>query len=969
MHVYAQKKPLDHGVYDAWETIAERMVSNDGRYVVFAVNLQEGDGRLVLTAADNSWKLEVPRGYNAAISADSRFVVCKIKPFFKDTREARMKKKRPDDMPKDSLAIIGLGTTNGIRKISRVKAYKMPSDGGTWLAYHLEKPLPDTAKKPAPAAPKNPQLDSAKKVIDSLKALINKFPAKVQQKYLDELDELEQWVADADETPAAGGAAADAGSELVLYNLATQSTLTFKNVTDFVTDRQGNRLALETAKNPRDSLSKPRIITVQATSQKADTILTGFNDTKNLVLAEDGSQMAFVAERDSSAKAVQKFYKLWYHRAGADSARMIADRNASFVAKGWSISENANLAFSKTGKRLFFGTAPIMPPKDTTVPDFEKATLDIWHYNDDYLQTVQLKNLDRELKRSYLAMYNTQSGTFAQLADKTLQEVRATDNGDGKLFWGTDDRAYRVASQWTGRGKTDLYSVNPESGARTLVKNALDGQVYGTSPDGTTLLWYQIADKQYHTWRSGSEYVPSKGIKPVLYDEENDVPDDPNAYGPMAWLKDGSSLYVYDRYDIWKLDPEAKAAPVCITAGAGRATNITVRWQNLNREESYVENGRDYLFTLFDNKNKTAGIKWVELGKPFGGADGLQSTHAVRMGNFAKAKNAYILSYSTETYQQSPDIRVAPIADVLANPLGVASMHQPNPQQANYLWGTAELIEWKAYDGKMTQGIVYKPENFDPRKKYPMIAYFYETLSDGLYGYTPPSPTPSRLNISFFVSRGYVVLAPDIHYRKGEPGQSAYDYIVSGARYLVKQGYVDSTKMGLQGQSWGGYQIAQLITMTPLFAAAWAGAPVANMTSAYGGIRWESGLNRQFQYEKSQSRIGATLWERQDLYLKNSPLFHLPKVKTPLVIMANDADGAVPWYQGIEMFTAMRRLGKQVWMLNYNNEAHNLVERRNRKDISIREQQFFDWLLKGEAAPKWLKEGVPAVDKGRDYGL
>jgi len=269
----------------------------------------------------------------------------------------------------------------------------------------------------------------------------------------------------------------------------------------------------------------------------------------------------------------------------------------------------------------------------------------------------------------------------------------------------------------------------------------------------------------------------------------------------------------------------------------------------------------------------------------------------------------------------------------------------------------------------MTQGIVYKPENFDPKKKYPMIAYFYETLSDGLYSYTAPAPTPSRLNIPFFVSRGYVVLAPDIHYRKGEPGQSAYDYIVSGARHLVKLGYVDSTKMGLQGQSWGGYQTVQLITMTKLFAAAWAGAPVANMTSAYGGIRWESGLNRQFQYEKTQSRIGATLWERQDLYLKNSPLFHLPKNKTPLVVMHNDADGAVPWYQGIELFTAMRRLGQPVWLLQYNNEAHNLVERRNRKDIQIREQQFFDWFLKGEKPAKWLTEGVPATMKGRDYGL
>ena len=197
----------------------------------------------------------------------------------------------------------------------------------------------------------------------------------------------------------------------------------------------------------------------------------------------------------------------------------------------------------------------------------------------------------------------------------------------------------------------------------------------------------------------------------------------------------------------------------------------------------------------------------------------------------------------------------------------------------------------------------------------------------------------------------------------------AFNHIVSGVRSLVKAGFVDSNRMGIIGQSWGGYQTSFIITRTSLFKAAWAGAPVANMTSAYGGIRWESGLNRQFQYEKTQSRIGATLWQKPELYIENSPLFHLRKVKTPLVIMSNDADGAVPWYQGIELFTGLRRLGKKVWLLNYNGEAHNLVERRNCKDIQIREQQYFDWLLKGEKPAKWLTEGVPAVKKGKDWGL
>lgn len=188
-------------------------------------------------------------------------------------------------------------------------------------------------------------------------------------------------------------------------------------------------------------------------------------------------------------------------------------------------------------------------------------------------------------------------------------------------------------------------------------------------------------------------------------------------------------------------------------------------------------------------------------------------------------------------------------------------------------------------------------------------------------------------------------------------------------KHLAQNSWVDSSKLGIQGQSWGGYQVAHLITATDMYAAAWAGAPVVNMTSAYGGIRWQTGMSRQFQYENTQSRIGKTLWEAQDAYLANSPLFHLDKVKTPVVIMANDNDGAVPWYQGIEMFTALRRLQKPVWMLNYNGDEHNLLLRQNRKDIQIREQQFFDHYLKGAPAPKWLKSGIPAKEKGIDWGF
>jgi dipeptidyl aminopeptidase/acylaminoacyl peptidase len=270
-----------------------------------------------------------------------------------------------------------------------------------------------------------------------------------------------------------------------------------------------------------------------------------------------------------------------------------------------------------------------------------------------------------------------------------------------------------------------------------------------------------------------------------------------------------------------------------------------------------------------------------------------------------------------------------------------------------------------AQDGTPLQGLLFTPEGFDGVKKFPMMVYFYERNSETLHNYRPPAPSRSTINIPYFVSNDYVVFVPDIKYDLGLPGPSAYDCIMPGVQAVVALGGIDKENMAIQGQSWGGYQVAYLMTRTNLFKAAGAGAPVVNMTSAYGGIRWGTGMSRMFQYEQTQSRIGGTLWEKPLYFLENSPLFTLDRVNTPVLIMHNDADGSVPWYQGIEMFMGLKRLNKPAWLLQYNGEDHNLVQRKNAKDLSIRLSQFFDHYLKGAPAPLWMTEGLPAVEKGR----
>ena len=371
----------------------------------------------------------------------------------------------------------------------------------------------------------------------------------------------------------------------------------------------------------------------------------------------------------------------------------------------------------------------------------------------------------------------------------------------------------------------------------------------------------------------------------------------------------------------------------------------------------------DCLIRGINDQTKDESLYKIELVDGKGEMTKLmESNHMII--DLRKAKESDVVIMRRSNFQTYPELELTDIS--INNPKVISST---NPQQSDYNWGTVEFVEWTAFDSTQLRGLLYKPEDFDPNKKYPMIVYYYELYQDNFNRYYSPKPTASIVYPTEYVSNGYIIFIPDIRYEPGHPAKGAYNCIVSGTEYLVnKYSWIDSTRLGLQGQSWGGYQTAQLVTMTNKYAAAMAGAPVSNMFSAYGGIRWGSGLSREFQYERSQSRIGYTIWERPDLYIENSPIFALPNVTTPLLIMHNDNDGAVPWYQGIEMFMGLRRLDKDVWLLNYNNDQHNLRKLPNKRDLSIRMRQFFDHYLLGAPMPSWMKNGLPAIDKGIENG-
>ena len=907
------KKPLSYDAYDGWKSIQGTKISRDGIWLVYALVPEDGDGELISHNLKTGSEFRHPRGKDPVITADGRFVVFAVAPVKADVDKAKKAKKKPEDQPKPGIGIMSLATGE-VAAAERVKSFKVPEDGGSFIAYLLEPPVKKADAK-----------SSDEKKETEAKPEEDKEGKKKEKKK-------------------------EPGTDLIVRELATGNQATIPEVGEYAVAKNGSWLAYGvSSKTPANDGAFAR----RAGETTSRTLLTGQGNYKGFAFDEAGEQLAFVSDRDDYKSEVSA-YKLYYWRGKGEGAAEAVPLPGG-IPEGSTVSENGKLEFSKDGNRLFYGTAPL--PKPEPKEGAEPIKVDIWNYRDADLQTVQKARADEEKKRSYRAVCHVKEKRAVQLATTDVPSITTGDSATYSL--GSSDVPYRQLVSWDGN-YSDYYIVDYLRGLKRKVAQKMH---FGAalSPGGRCALWFDHRDGAWHALATSGV-----GLTPVnltarlgvsFQEEDWDTPDQPRPYGIAGWIEGDAAVLLYDRYDIWRIDPYGFVPPRLLTSGLGRKSKITLRYQKLDPEEKSIPASGAILLHAVDERTKASGYYRV---------DGEGKTEPARLvmqdkafGNLIKAKDADSLVFTLSRFDEFPDLWTSD-----GSFSGMKKITNANPQQSEYLWGHSELVDYRNTDGKILRAILTKPENFDSGKKYPLMVYIYEELTNGLHRYVPPAPGTS-INVTRYVSNGYVLLQPDIVYQTGYPGESAMKCVIPAVQRVVDMGFVDPERIGIQGHSWGGYQISYMITRTNIFRAVEAGASVVNMISAYGGIRWGTGLSRAFQYEKSQSRIGAPPWLRPLQFIENSPLFWVEKVQTPYLTIANDEDDAVPWYQGIEFFTALRHLGKEAYMFNYNGEKHGLRERENQKHWTVHLDEFFDHHLLGKPKPDWMEKGVPYIERGK----
>jgi len=910
-------KQLDPADLAFWKNIRFTVLSNDGKWFAYQLTPNEGDAEVVVrpTAEGEERRFRIgeppaptggfgaPVNTSVVLSDDARWVA-----FFKYPASAEAKKLRKDKKPVQSGVVLVNLATGEKRDFEKVRRFSFAPKQSGWLVLHRYAP---------------------------------------------------------------DGSGPAAGSDLLLVDLRSGAVTSIGNVGEFAFDDAGTRLAWTV--EGRDLVGNG----VQVRELKTDVVRVLDSDKaiyRRLAWADSGLALAVLRGHPDSAAADTSYAVIGYTGlTPATKAVVYTPADTGGFPSGMRISADRAPRWAADRSAIFFGIAArrTAPESKTPRPDVrpaagipgamqstargatgdddDLATLVIWHAKDPRLQSQQQVEESRDKQFTYLAEYRVNDRRFIRLGTDDVRDVTLAPNE--RWATGADNRGYERAGNIDGMRYRDVYVIDTRTGDRKLAVKKLPNREL-VSPDGSRFIYFEDGQYRVYDMAAGASRVITAGAPVSFVDTEDDHNVDRPPVAPVGWAKDGRSVILYDNWDMWRVPVSGAGQAVNLT-GNGRATRV--RYQRrvvIDPQERGIDLSKPLYVSTYGERTKKEGLAVVNAARP--GAKSLVWEDAKYA--FARARDADTWVFTRQTVKEFPDYWVTTGAFTTPRRLTTA-----NPQQTDYAWSSgARLVDYVTDKGDSLQGALYLPANYEPGKKYPTVVYIYEKRSQFLHSYSVPNETQA-FNPSVYTSRGYAVFQPDIVYKVNDPGMSAVWAVVPAVKAAIATGIVDSANVALHGHSWGGYQTAFLVTQTNIFKTAIAGAPLTDMVSMYSSVYWNTGGGNMAIFESSQGRFKGNFLENYDAYIRNSPAFHADKVKTPLLILHNEHDGAVDFNQGITFFNTLRELGKDVVLLQYVGENHGLAQPKNMKDYTIRMREYFDHYLKGEPAPDWLKDGIPRL--------
>jgi dipeptidyl aminopeptidase/acylaminoacyl peptidase len=759
------------------------------------------------------------------------------------------------------------------------------------------------------------------------------------------------------------------GADLVLHELTSGVTQNIGNVNLYDFDDAGRTLAYTV--DAADRVGNGVYVTDLATGQSR-VLASAALDFDQLTWGDKGEGLA-VLRGDKKKENVQRDNALivWKDVTGEAPKAIEYDpsKDASFP-KAMVVSELGGIRWARDGSRVFVGLKEQEPDPAAASPNADpKANVDVWHWKDAEVQSVQMIRVAQERRSTLPAAFDLSSNKLVRISDDVMRNV--TPLPDPRWALGRIDTTYRTEVQWGG-SKADLYRVSTTTGDRSLIEKGVT-RTMGSSPDGKTYVYLKDKKIVAYNTETGKNTVLGASDKIDFIDATDDHPYEKPTYGVAGWSKDGKSLIVNHRYDLYLLPLDGGKA-TNLTGGVGDAQQIVFRLVRLDRAGGGGRGGRggggaggaggdeeDAGVDLSQPLLLSAYGEWTKKSGYYTLAPGAKPTPLIyddeSIGQAQKASQADRVVFTRQTFSESPDLWVSNAS--FAAPTKVTDA---NPFITDYAWGSKKLIDFKNSKGQHLQGTLTLPANYQPGKKYPMLVYFYEILSN-THNTFPMPVYDDRPHFAEYASDGYLVFEPDIVYETGKPGSSALDCVTSGVKEIIKQGFADPKHIGIQGHSWGGYETSFILTQTDMFAAVVTGAPPSNLVSFYDETYPGTGTLQQGIVEVGQVRMGTNPWENHQLFEEQSAVYNVRNIKTPFLILHGTADNAVDWHQGLELYGAAKRWGKQVILLSYPGEPHHLARKENQKDFQQRMKQFFDHYLKDAAAPKWMTDGVSQLEK------